>query len=149
MRHAGNKIGRVVSLAPPTHGTTFAGLVGFADGLGIRPQVDLILRTFGCDACDDLITDGPAVQALTNGPIAVSGVEYTILASRTDILVTPVETSFVNEAGVHNMYVQDTCPLDPVGHIGMAFDTGVATIITNALDPAHTRPVACTIGLPF
>ncbi|MGH9113068.1 MAG: esterase/lipase family protein [Acidimicrobiales bacterium] len=145
----GNKIGTVVSMAPPTHGTSFAGLVGFADGLGIRPQVDVILQLFGCDACSDLITNGPAVQALTNGPIAVAGVDYTILATRTDILVTPTETSFVDEPGVDNQYVQDTCPLDPVGHVGMAFDTGVATIISNALDPAHARPVACTIGLPF
>jgi triacylglycerol esterase/lipase EstA (alpha/beta hydrolase family) len=149
MRNAGNKIDRVVSLAPPTHGTTFAELVSLADALGIRAQVDFILRTFGCDACSDLIVGGPAVARLNDGPITVPGVTYTIIASKTDILVTPVETSFVNEPGVDNRYVQDDCPLDPVGHIGMAFDTGVAKIITNALDPSTAGPVNCTIGLPF
>jgi hypothetical protein len=147
--HYGAKIGRVVALAPPTHGTTFASLVEVANLLGIRPTVDFVLRTFGCAACSDLIVGGPAVQRLTAGPIAEPGVEYTVIASRTDVLVTPTETSFVREPGVRNVYVQDTCPFDPVGHIGMAFDPAVATMISNALDPSSAVPVTCSVGLPF
>ncbi|HEX4720911.1 MAG TPA: alpha/beta fold hydrolase [Pseudonocardiaceae bacterium] len=144
-----NKIDRVVALAPPTHGTTFANLVGVADLLGIRPEVDQILNTFGCAACDELITGGSAVAALTNGPIAQPGVSYTVIASTGDELVTPHETSFVREPGVHNEFVQDTCPFDPVGHIGLAYDTDVAQLIANALDPAHASPVLCGVGAPF
>lgn len=145
----GANIRRVVALAPPTHGTTFASLVEAANLLGVRSTVDFVLRTFGCDACSDLIVGGPAVQRLTSGPIAVPGVDYTVIASRTDVLVTPTETSFVREPGVRNMYVQDVCPFDPVGHIGMAFDPGVATMISNALDPSSAVPVTCSVGLPF
>jgi hypothetical protein len=79
----------------------------------------------------------------------LAGVDYTVIASRTDVLVTPTETSFVREPGVRNLYVQDQCPLDPVGHIGMAFDPGVATMISNALDPSSAVPVTCSVGLPF
>lgn len=143
------KVGRVVALAPPTHGTTFAGLVSFGDFLGLRPLVDLVLNTFGCQFCSEAIVGGPAVARLTNGPIAQPGIEYTIIASRFDALVTPTETSFVREPGVHNSYVQDTCPADPVGHIGMAFDTGIARMIANALDPANAVPVTCGFGPPF
>jgi pimeloyl-ACP methyl ester carboxylesterase len=145
----GGRIGRVVSLAPPTHGTTFANLVQVANLLGVRSTVDFVLRTLGCDACSDLIVGGSAVRTLTDGPIAEPGVSYTIIASRTDVLVTPTETSFVREPGVRNMYVQDLCPFDPVGHIGMAFDPGVATMISNALDPSSAVPVTCSVGLPF
>ena len=144
-----NKVARVVAIAPPTHGTTFAGLVDVAGLLGIRSQVDFVLNTFGCPACDELITDGSAVAALNNGPIAQSGVAYTIIASRSDELVTPTSTAFVNEAGVHNEYVQDSCPLDVVGHVGLAFDGDVARMVANALDPAHTAPVVCTVGAPL
>ncbi|HJQ46326.1 MAG TPA: lipase, partial [Amycolatopsis sp.] len=84
-----------------------------------------------------------------DGPIAQDGVSYTILATRFDALVTPHETSFVREPGVRNAFVQDVCPADPVGHVGMAFDTGVAGMVANALDPAHPSPVLCTPGLPF
>ena len=42
--------------------------------------------------------------------------------------------------------VQARCPLDPVGHIGLAYDTDVAQLVRNALDPAHPVPVTCTAG---
>lgn len=142
-------VNTVVALAPPTHGTTFGGLVSFGDFLGLRPLVDLVLNTFGCQFCDEAITGGSAVKKLTSGPIAQPGISYTILASRADMLVTPTETSFVHETGVKNAYVQDTCPADPVGHIGMAFDTGIAQMIANALDPAHPVRVTCSFGPPF
>jgi triacylglycerol esterase/lipase EstA (alpha/beta hydrolase family) len=144
-----NKVARVVALAPPSHGTTFAGLVGVAELLGIRAQVDYVLNTFGCPACDELITDGSAVSALNSGPIAQPGVAYTIIASRSDELVTPTSTAFVNEPGVHNEYVQDSCPNDPVGHVGLAFDLDVSQLVANALDPAHPQSVTCSFGPTF
>lgn len=145
----GDDIGTVVALAPPTHGTTFADLVPLGDFLGLRPLVDLVLNTFGCQACSDLITDGAAVNELTDGPIAVPGVDYTIIATRFDALVTPVETAFVDEPGVDNRFVQDECPSDPVGHVGLAFDGGVATMVANALDPDTASPVRCSVGPPL
>lgn len=142
-------VGTVVGLAPPTHGTTFGGLVSVGDALGLGPLVDLVLNTFGCQFCSEAIVGGSAVERLTDGPIARPGIAYTIIATRYDALVTPTDTAFVREPGVRNMYVQDVCPADPVGHVGMAFDTGIAQMITNALDPATARPVTCGFGPPF
>ncbi|TDD58401.1 alpha/beta fold hydrolase [Kribbella antibiotica] len=142
-------VGKVVALAPPTHGTTFAGLVSVGDYLGLRPLVDQVLRDFGCPACDEIIVGGSAVTKLTAGPIAQPGVKYTVIASRFDALVTPHETSFVREPGVTNKFVQDTCPLDLVGHVGLAFDPTVAQMISNALDPAHAKRVICGFGPPL
>jgi pimeloyl-ACP methyl ester carboxylesterase len=142
------KVGKVVALAPPTHGTTFAGLVSVGDYLGLRPLVDQVLRDFGCPACDELIVGGAPVAQLIAGPIAQPGVRYTVIASRLDALVTPHETSFIRESGVKNQFVQDVCPLDPVGHVGLAFDPTVAQLVANALDPARARPVLCGFGPP-
>ena len=140
------KVGKVVALAPPTHGTTFGGLVSVGDYLGLRPLVDRVLREFGCPACDELIVGGSEVAKLTAGPIAQPGVKYTVIASKFDALVTPHETSFIREAGVKNQFVQDTCPFDPVGHVGLAFDPTVAQLVSNALDPAHASRVVCGFG---
>ncbi len=49
--------------------------------------------------------------------------------------MTPTSTAFVREPGVTNDYVQDKCPLDPVGHVGIAADAGVTSMILNGLDP--------------
>ncbi|MGH9244573.1 MAG: esterase/lipase family protein [Acidimicrobiales bacterium] len=145
----GDEVGRVVALAPPTHGTTVSGLVTIGDALGLRPLYELVLRLFGCQACTELIVGGAPVTELTTGPIAEPGVEYTILASRYDVVVTPPESSFIDEPGVANVFVQDVCPLDPVGHVGLAFDSGVAQMIVNGLDPEHAAPVSCGFGPPF
>lgn len=143
-----DRIDSVVAIAPPTHGTTFGNLVNLAYLFGIRSQVSTVLNTFGCHACDDLITDGAAVKTLTTGPIAQPGVRYTVITSRYDELVTPTSTSFVQEPGVVNEYVQDFCPFDPVGHLNEAYDLNVWHLVTNALDPAHAGRFLCTAGFP-
>lgn len=141
-------VGNVVAIAPPTHGTTFAGLITLAKLLGARDGVDQVLATFGCVACTQLTTGGSAVATLNDGPIAQDGVDYTIITSRYDELVTPTETSFVREPGVVNQYVQDFCPLDPVGHIGEAYDTNVWNLVANGLEGQPDRKFFCTIGPP-
>jgi pimeloyl-ACP methyl ester carboxylesterase len=145
-------IGRVVAIAPPTHGTTFAGLYNLAYifGSAERALVGEALDTFGCSACNDLGTGGSAVATLDDGPIAQPGVTYTIIASKSDELVTPTSTAFVEEPGVTNEYIQQFCPLDPVGHIGEAYDTNVWQLVENALDPATATPITtCSFGAPL
>jgi hypothetical protein len=156
-KHLGlsGEVNKVVALAPPTHGTTFGSLVTIGTALGGRAFIDEGLTHFGCVACDQLIVGGSGITALDHGPIAQPGVTYTIIASRTDELVTPhqsattAETAFVHEPGVTNEYVQSFCPFDPVGHLGLAYDSGVENMIANALDPAHATKVACSLGLPL
>ncbi|MBV9413102.1 MAG: lipase [Acidimicrobiia bacterium] len=144
------RIDRVVAIAPPTHGTTFSGLATLSNLFGStsRQSTKTMLDTFGCYACADLIVGGAAVKTLDNGPIAQAGVAYTIIASQHDEMVTPVGTAFVHEPGVVNRYVQDVCPLDPVGHLGEAYDTTVWQMVENALDPAHAKAIACGYGFP-
>ena len=88
------------------------------------------------------------MASLNTGPVAQVGIAYTIVASTHDELVTPYGTEFVSEPGVANETVQASCPLDPVGHIGLAYDGDVAQLVRNALDPAHPVPVTCTAGPP-
>ena len=141
------KVGRVVAMAPPTHGTTVQGLVTLGQLLGGQALVSALTDGFRCQACTDIVKGGPAVTALSTGPIAQPGVAYTVIATRYDELVTPTSTAFVNEPGVTNYYVQDKCPLDPVGHIGIAVDSGLTSMILNGLDPAVK--IKCGFGPPF
>ena len=94
------------------------------------------------------MADGDAVAELTNGPIAQEGVSYTILTSKNDQLVKPTTTSFVYEDGVRNLYVQDFCPLDPVGHLGEAYDQNVMELVRNALRDDLAGPEVCVLGFP-
>jgi pimeloyl-ACP methyl ester carboxylesterase len=141
------KVARVVALAPPTHGTTFASLVTIGDDLGVTPAADAVIAA-GCPACTELTTGSALVTSLNTGWVTRPGIAYTIIASTHDELVTPYGTEFVNGQGVDNETVQDFCPLDPVGHIGLAYDPDVAELVRNALDPADPVPVTCTVGPP-
>jgi pimeloyl-ACP methyl ester carboxylesterase len=141
-------VAKVVALAPPTHGTTFGSLVTIGDDLGVSPLTDAIIAA-GCAACSELTTGSSLVTSLNVGPVAQPGIAYTVIASTHDELVTPYGTEFVSEPGVSNETVQDFCPLDPVGHIGLAYDSDVAQLVANALDPAHPVPVTCSAGPAF
>ncbi len=142
-------IGKIVAIAPPAHGTSFANLYTLAYAFGIRSQVGTVLKTFGCAACNEIGIGGSAVKTLNTGPIAQPGVDYTIITSKYDELVgnpDPASASFVKEPGVKNLLVQDYCPLDITGHIGEAYDTDVWQLVYNAIDPAHATKVKCGIG---
>ena len=136
---------RVVALAPPTHGTTFANLVTIGDDLAGSPLTGVIIAA-GCPACSELVTGSSLVNRLDTNPIAQPGIDYTIIASTHDELVTPFGTEFVSAPNVTNETVQSLCPLDPVGHIGLAYDTDVAQLVRNALDPAQPVAVTCSVG---
>lgn len=143
-------IDKIVAIAPPTHGTDFAGLYKLAQiGGGLTEAVVTgVLSIVGCAACNDLLPGGVAVRALSDGPIAQPGNTVTIIASRSDELVTPTTTAFVYEPNVKNIYIQDYCPLDPVGHIGEAYDLNVWNLVLNSLESAYDRQFQCVIGSP-
>ena len=142
-------IDKIVAVAPPTHGTSFGNLYKLAYLFGdlSREAVGLALQTFGCPACNDLGTDGPAVKRLNDPkPIVQPGNTVTIIVSKFDELVTPVPgASFIYEAGVRNVFVQDCYPQDVVGHIGEAYDPNVWKLIIQGLQadpgPANNCPV--------
>lgn len=145
------KLDKLVAIAPPTRGTTFGGLYNLAYLFGdaSREAIGDVLDAVGCDACDDLGPDGPAVEKLNDGePIVQQGNHLTVIASRHDEMVTPPTTSFVHEDGVRNVWIQDVCPFDPVGHIGEAYDLNVWNLVKNALESTPNRDFFCVIGAP-
>lgn len=144
-------IDTIIAIAPPTHGTSFFEFFTVADLLNstsrslIQDVVDLV----GCDACDDLGLNGPSVKQLDSGPIAQSGNNVTIIASKDDTFVTPADNPFDNEPGVTNLWVQNLCPDDDVGHIGEAYDQTVWDMVLDALNGNAGAPIQqCSQGIP-
>ena len=141
-------VDKVVSIAPPSYGTTISGLTTLISAFGadVQAEVNDAINEFGCVACTDVEPNGAAVTALDSGPIAESGIEYHIIASEHDEVVTPVWTAFVNETGVTNFYIQDRCPLDITGHLAEPFDSNVIEQVAFYLDPSLTPSAICSAG---
>lgn len=129
----------LVGLSPTTHGTTLDGLATLA---ALFPGGTALIGA-GCAACADQLTGSAVVDAVDNGPIAQPGVSYTIIETRNETVVTPAGSAFIAEPGVHNLWVQDYCPIDLVDHADLPYDHTVDGLVSNALDPQTAQPVGC------
>lgn len=134
-----------VGLSPSTHGTTLDGLTVLAS---FFPGANAVVAGV-CPACADQEQGSAFLAPLDAAPIAQSGVNYTIIETLNETVVTPVGSSFVNEPGVHDEYVQSDCPLDPVDHADLAYDLVTVQMVRNALDPAHAQSPNCLEAFPY
>jgi triacylglycerol esterase/lipase EstA (alpha/beta hydrolase family) len=143
-------VGRSMTLATDVHGYGPVQTTELLDLLGLRQLAAAITAGLGCPGCTDALPGSAFRRALAEGPVAQPGVSYTLIFTRFDELAlafAPLGDPFLREPGVRNLYVQDRCPLDLVGHGNMPFSRSVVSLVANALDPA--QPVRCGLGLPL
>jgi triacylglycerol esterase/lipase EstA (alpha/beta hydrolase family) len=145
LKHGGSaKVGALVGLAPSNHGTTLNGL--FTLGSFFPGASSL----FGaCPACGQQAAGSPFLTELNSGGETVPGVDYTVIESRYDEVVTPYTSAFLSGPNVTNILLQDQCGLDAGEHLSMPYDHIADADVLNALDPAHPVRPACTPVAPI
>jgi triacylglycerol esterase/lipase EstA (alpha/beta hydrolase family) len=134
------KVNALVGIAPSNHGTT---LSGFTKLLPYFPGIEDLLTT-NTPALADQVTGSAFLTRLNEGGDTVPGVQYTVLATKYDEVVTPYRSQFLSGPGVRNILLQDLCPADLSEHalIGL-LDRIAFHEVANALDPAHATPTTC------
>ncbi|KAI0884382.1 alpha/beta-hydrolase [Annulohypoxylon maeteangense] len=142
----------LVALGPAIHGAKYYGFTDlwYIGGNVTRALAKVVQDALGCPACDDMMTGGAVYTQFQRnaGHIAQPGNKVTVIMSKSDTLVAP-DVSEINEAGVNNVFVQDTCPDDTVGHAGLMWDKSVWRLIVNALEENTDAVFACDKGLPI
>ena len=134
------KVHTLVGIAPTNHGGTASGLFTIAQRI---PGATQVIGT-ACPACVEQFVGSAFNQRLDAGGDTVPGVSYTTIVTRNDELVTPYTNQFLTGPDVHNVVVQDLCPLDVSEHVLVGTVDGVAFHeAANALDPAHATPTTC------
>jgi hypothetical protein len=78
----------------------------------------------------------------------VPGVEYTVIQTRYDQVVTPYTSAFLSGSNVKNILLQNQCVLDLDDHLSMPYDHIADADVLTALDPLHPRSPLCTPILP-
>jgi triacylglycerol esterase/lipase EstA (alpha/beta hydrolase family) len=140
----GSKVHTLVGLAPSNHGTTLDGLFTIANFLGASSFFGVL-----CPACEQQDVGSAFLTNLNAGAETVPGVQYTVIQSANDEVVTPYSSAFLSGSKVTNILLQDQCLLDQGEHLSMPYDHIADGDVLNALDPVHQAPPACTPVLPI
>lgn len=138
------KVHTLVGLAPSNHGTTLLGLATLA---GYFPGATAFLGIL-CPACEQQTAGSSFITSLNSGGDTVAGVDYTVIESRNDEVVTPYTSAFLSGPNVTNITLQNQCFLDQGEHLSMPYDHIADADVLSALDPAHPQKPACTLVLP-
>jgi triacylglycerol esterase/lipase EstA (alpha/beta hydrolase family) len=130
----------LVGLSPSNHGTTLDGLFILSNFFPGANQFTGAL----CPACEQQRVDSAFITNLNSGGETVSGVEYTVIQTRYDQVVTPYTSAFLSGPNVRNILLQNQCILDFGDHLSMPYDHIAAADVLTALDPLHPRGFLCT-----
>jgi pimeloyl-ACP methyl ester carboxylesterase len=137
-----------VALAPSNYGTTLDGLTVLGTDIGLIGPINSALATT-CTACVEQEA-GSAFLAKLNVTPTVAGVNYTVIETKGDEVVTPYRNAFLPAApNVSNITLQNQCPLDASDHLEIASDPVAMADMLNALDPAQPVKVPCLVVLPL
>lgn len=135
-----DKVDKLVALAPSNHGTSLSGLATMAKA--VPGAIDLVGKA--CKSCEQQMTDSDFIKELNAGAETDPGVDYTVLATKTDWVVTPYTSSYLAEApNVTQSKLQDHCPRELTEHLGISYNQPSMQIVLNALDPAHAQQPRC------
>ncbi len=137
------KVHTLVGLAPSNHGTTLDGLLTLASYF---PGASLALA--GCPACAEQGAGSSFMNQLNSGGDTVPGVDYTVIESRNDEVVTPYQSAFLSGPNVTDITLQDQCALDQGEHLSMPYDHIADADVLTALDPEHPVNPPCTPVAP-
>ncbi|MGG7574739.1 esterase/lipase family protein [Streptomyces sirii] len=137
------KVNALVGLAPDNHGTDLDGLTRLLDHFpGAKDHLEGLTP-----GLTDQIVGSDTLNRLNEGGDTVPGVHYTVIATKYDEVVTPYRSGFLDGPDVHNVLLQDLCPVDLSEHLAIGLADRLAFHETaNALDPAHAAPTTCLSG---
>jgi pimeloyl-ACP methyl ester carboxylesterase len=120
-------VNELVGLSSSNHGTTNPG--------AYAPSP--------CVACQEQQYNSPYIQSVNNPTETKNPVDYTVVETRYDEVVTPYTSAFLkadDNTQVTNVLLQDKCPNDTDEHIATAYDPVAFQWVDNALsrtsDPA-------------
>lgn len=134
----------LVGLSPSNHGTTLDGLFVLSN---FFPGANQFVGTL-CPACEQQRAGSAFITNLNSGGETVAGVDYTVIQTRYDQVVTPYTSAFLSGSNVKNILLQNQCILDLGDHLSMPYDHIVGADVLTALDPANPRKFLCTPVAP-
>jgi len=112
------RIDRLIALAPSLHGTN---------------RVPASFSSKHCPACAQQSDQSAFMQSFHEEKMSLPGVRSLILATRQDLVVTPVARQFLHEPGVTNVLLQDKYPDVVATHSGLLHKSETISLVRDFL----------------
>lgn len=98
----------------------------------------------------DQIKGSPLLKKLHSRPLIHPSVNYTVITTKYDDVVTPYTSQLLPAApNTKNIVVQDLCPTNYTDHYANVFDPDSLNAALQAFDPTYREMVPCGISLPM
>lgn len=128
------KVQNLIGIAPSNHGTSALGLNRLVDKLSRFG----VTQAVAGDAAKQQIAGSDFLTKLNSGGDTVPGVNYTVIATKYDEVVTPYASGFL-EAGpgarVNNITLQNGCAIDFSDHLNIVNSPRAIYFVQKALNP--------------
>jgi len=99
----------------------------------ISLALNVFLEVIGAPALPEQEVGSAFEKKTFEGGDTVSGPRYVVIETTHDEVVTPYTNAFLSGSAVTNITIQNQCPKDTVGHIGMFEDSPVMQNVLNQL----------------
>lgn len=135
MHDRADRVHHLVCISSPNHGTTQGGI---ASPLFRSERQEDVVRSlidgwFG-PAGMQQVSGSDIVEATNRGSEVEDDVSYTCIATRSDAVVVPPTTCFLNGQKVRNIFIQDIDRRALIRHEDMPMDKRVCQLISDDLD---------------
>ena len=143
-----SKVGTFIGLSPSNHGTTLSGITNLGQQLGLLGIAEAVLGVT-TPALSQQIQGSSFQTNLFAGGDTVAGPRYVVITTTKDLVVTPHTNGYLSGPNVENITIQNQCPTDPVGHIGISYDWPAQQNVLNELgaNVPNFKPVCSGFGI--
>ncbi|KAG0045502.1 hypothetical protein BGZ83_009307 [Gryganskiella cystojenkinii] len=138
------KVYKFATIGSNQYGTDFLGLANLLEPLGLYDPLKKLIDPV-CLSCFQFLHNSTFLNNLNAGGDTVPGVEYLMIVSKYDELVSPYTSGFLKDENpkVHNQVLQDWCSFDLAEHFIQAVDPIVFNGVHAFFTPSADQSINC------
>ncbi len=124
-----------MALAPSNHGTTFDTIFTLLHRVKLLGLTNVIFNAIRAPSLAQQEAGSSFETHLFASGDTVPRVQYVVIETKDDEVVTPYTNAFLKGPNVQNILIQSQCPADATGHVALIVDGPALQDVMNALGP--------------
>ena len=148
------KVDQLIGLTPNNHGTTLGGMLNLVNWL--RQEIptldDKVFHSSNQTGLMQQLVGSEFFNQLNDGIEVYPNIDYTVITTKLDTVVTPYTSEFLEGSNVNNVVLQDVCPADTHRHQNMTYSDVALQLVLQELQEDRLSwqiPVQCQRSQPY